>query len=124
MENHPTKSGVTRRVSVENKKIDVLFGLVVIAFLVVTIMLINDFRLQRVNDFNDYKAFLINLEHQKNNKIKLLSNQLAVVEKENADLKNTLAQTRNDLDSLSKKLIQPASTSAPVSAPAAPAVTK
>ena len=108
----------------ENKKIDVLFGLVVIAFLVVTIMLINDFRLQRVNDFNDYKAFLINLEHQKNNKIKLLSNQLAVVEKENADLKNTLAQTRNDLDSLSKKLIQPASTSAPVSAPAAPAVTK
>ena len=102
----------------ENKKIDVLFGLVVVAFLVVTIILIKDFRSQRSNDFNEYKAFLVNIVHQKNNKIKVLSKQLVAKQKENDDLKNTLAETRNDLENLSKKLAQPVVVSAPASMPA------
>jgi hypothetical protein len=102
---------------VENKKIDVLFGLVVIAFLVVTIILIKDFKSQRVNDFNDYRMTLTNIVKQKNDRIKMLSNQLMAQRKENQDLKNTLAQTRNDLDSISKKLAQPV-VPAPASAPA------
>jgi septal ring factor EnvC (AmiA/AmiB activator) len=105
---------------VENKKIDVLFGLVVIAFLVVTIILIKEYKAQRSNDLGEYKAVLSSIVRQKNNKIKILSNQLMAQQKENEDLKNTLAETRNDLDSLSKKLAQPVPVAA-VPAPAAAA---
>lgn len=102
----------------ENKKIDVLFGIVVIAFLVVTIVLLQDFKYKRANDFKGYAATLTSIVKQKNNKIIVLANRLRALQKENMDLKNTLAETRNDLDSLSKKLVQPAPAAAPVAAPA------
>ena len=101
----------------ENKKIDVLFGVVVIAFLVVTFILIKDFNARRANDFKEYAATLTNIVRQKDIKLKILFNQLAAKQKENEGLKNTLAATRNDLDALSKKLAQPT----PVAAPAVPA---
>ncbi len=121
------KQTITRRRIVETRKIDVLFGLAVIGFLVVTIILIKDFNYERSNDLKEYQATLTNIVMQKNNKIKLLANRLMMEQKENEDLKNTLSETRNDLEALSKKLAQPApvAVSAPVvSAPAvsAPAV--
>ena len=60
----------------ENKKIDVLFGIVVIAFLVVTFILVKDFKATRANDFKEYSASVSNIVMLKNNKIKILSREL------------------------------------------------
>jgi len=98
---------------VENKKIDVLFGLAAIAFLVVTFILIKEFNAQRVNDYKEYTATITHLVNMKNNKIRVLANLLVIKEKENEDLKNTLTETRNGLEGLTKKLAQPASVAAP-----------
>ena len=92
----------------ENKKINVSFYLAVIFFLVLFIILIKDFKAQRANDFKRYAADITNIVNRDNYEIKILFNQLAVGKKENADLKNTLADTRNALDALSKRLAQPA----------------
>ncbi len=92
----------------ENKKINVSFYLVVIFFLVLIIILIKDFKAQRANDFKRCVAGITNIVNRDNYKIKILFNQLAVEKKENVNLKNTLADTRNALDALSKKLTQPA----------------
>ena len=97
----------------ENKRTDILFGIVVIAFLVVTIILVKDFDAKRANDFKEYTASISNIVQLKNNRIRMLSNQLMLKEKENEDLKNTLSDTRNALEGLSKKLIQPVSMAVP-----------
>jgi len=86
---------------VENKKINVPFYLVVIFFLVFIIILIKDFKAQRANDYKKYKAVVASIVRMENGRIRILA-------QENADLKNTLADTRNALDTLSKKLAQPA----------------
>jgi len=111
---------------VENKKIDLLFGLVVIAFLLVTFLLIKDFKAQRAIDYKEYTATIANIVRQKNDKIKILFSRLMIEVKENEDLRNTLAETRNSLDTLSKRLVQlqnPAP-AAPASAPAATVAVK
>ena len=105
----------------ENKKIDVLFGVVVIAFLLVAIILIKEFNAKRANNYKEYAATIANIVKMKNDRIIILANRLAVAEKENVDLKNTLALTRNDLDALSKKIAQPAPAALTASAPAATA---
>lgn len=102
-----------------NKKIDVLFGLVVIGFLVVIIFLTRDFNTERSSDFKEYAADLTGIIKQKNNKIKILASRLTMIQKENEDLKNTLSETRNDLEALGKRLAQPAPVTAPVAAAAA-----
>jgi hypothetical protein len=109
---------------VENQKINVVFGLVVIAFLLVTFMLVKDFKAKRDNDKKEYSAMIANIVKMKNDKIIILSNRLKAEEKENADLKSTLADTKNGLDALSKKLPQPASVAASASVPAAAAAAK
>lgn len=101
----------------ENKKIDVLFGVVIIAFLVVTIILIKDFNARRTNDFKEYTATITNIVKLKNDKIRILYNRLIMEQKENQDLRSTLSETRNDLEGLSKRLAP----SAPVAAPVTPA---
>ena len=102
----------------ETRKVDVLFGLVVIAFLAVTIILIKEMNYKRANDFKEYTTVLSNIVKQKNNKIKIIARQLLAEQKENQDLKSTLEDTRNALDGLSKKLAQQPPVAAPVSAPA------
>jgi len=101
---------------VENKKIDVKFGLLLIVFLVLVVVLIKNLNAQRVNDYKEYIATITGVVRQKDNKIKNLSYQLVAKQKENEDLKNTLAETRNSLDALSKKLAQPAPVAAPATA--------
>lgn len=93
----------------ENRKINVPFYLAVIFFLAFIIILIKDFNAIRANDFKKYAAVVTHIIKQENNRIRALSNLLAAKERENADLKNTLANTKNELDDLSKKLAQPAS---------------
>ena len=93
----------------ENKKINVSFYLVAIFFLVLIIILINGFKAQRANDYKRYIADITNMVNRDNYKIRVLA-------KENADLKNTLAETRNSLDVLSKKLAQPVPVEAPATA--------
>jgi septal ring factor EnvC (AmiA/AmiB activator) len=105
-----------RRKNVENKKIGLSFGIVVIAFLVVFYILFKDFNNSRVNDFKDYIANITSIVKQKNNKIRILAYQLAVEQKENEDLRNTLADTRNDLDSISKKIAQQVPVAVPATA--------
>jgi hypothetical protein len=104
---------------VENKKINALFGFVVIAFLAGGIILVKDFRNIRSNDYQQYSTTLSNILRQKSIVINSLANRLAVEIRENQDLKNTLAETRNDLDLLSKKLSQQAPAPAPAAAVAA-----
>jgi len=109
---------------VENKKIDVKFGLVVIAFLLVSIILIKEYKARRVNDYKEFAATITNIVRLKNDKIRILSYQLAVKQKENQELNNILSVTRNDLDTLTKKLAQQAPVAVPASAPAPAATTK
>jgi regulatory protein YycI of two-component signal transduction system YycFG len=113
-----------RRNGVENKKIDPLFGITVIAFLLVTIVLIKDFNTRRVNDYKEYSADIASIVRLKNNKIKILAHLLAAKTKENADLRTTLSDTRNALDALSKKLVQPVAVSNPANPPAGPSTNK
>ena len=108
----------------ENNKINLSFGIVVIAFLVIFYILINNFNARRIHDFKDYAHAISNVVKEKNTKIQILSYRLAAEQKQNEDLKKTLTDTRNDLESLTKKLAQPAPVAAPASAPAPAAVTK
>ena len=108
----------------ESKKIDVLFGVVIIVFLVVVMVLIKDFNVKRSNDAKEYAAIIANIANQKNNKISILTNKLEMVQKENEDLRNTLAETRNSLEGLTKKLTQPAPVEVPAAVPAPAAAAK
>lgn len=96
----------------EKKKIDVLFCVLVVAFIVIFIVLIKDLNAKRAHDYKVYSNSVANIVRMKNVQIRVLSNILAAKEKENMDLKNTLADTRNDLVALSKKLGQPIPASA------------
>ena len=100
----------------ENKKIDVLFVIVLVAFVAVTFILIKDFNAKRANDFKEYSTIVSTIVRSKDEKIRELVNLLGQKEKENQDLKNTLTETRNDLDNLSKKL-SPTTPAVPVAAP-------
>ena len=99
----------------ENKKIDTVFGLWVIVFLAVAILVTNDGNTRRVNDQKDHEAAMSNLLQRKNDKIKMLSVQLAAKEKETENLQKALTNAKNDLEALTKKLAEVS----PVPAPAA-----
>jgi hypothetical protein len=73
---------------VENKKINVLFYLVVIFFLAVVFILTKDLNIQRANDYKVYRVAVANIVRMENDRIKILA-------EENVDLKNTLADSRN-----------------------------
>jgi len=100
---------------VETRRIDILFGMVVIAFLVVTLTLIKEVNYRRANDYKEYAATLSSIVKQKNNKIKVIAHRLFEEQKENEALKNALAGIRNDVDALNKKLTQQAPVIAPTS---------
>ncbi len=89
----------------ENKKINVLFYLVVVFFLALIFILLKDLNAQRANDYKVYRNVVANVVRMENDRIRILA-------KENADLKNVLAETRNALDIVNKRLAQ----SAPVAA--------
>ena len=108
----------------ENKKINVFFYLVVVFFLAVIFILIKDLNSKRAVEYKEYAVSITNIVKQKNNKIRVLFNLLQDKIKENEDLKKTLADTRNDLDAISKKLALPVPVAAPVSAPAPATATK
>ena len=108
----------------ENKKINVLFYLLVIFFFAVFAILITDLNAKRAVEFKEYAVSITKIVKQKNNKISILYRLLLAKEKENEDLKNTLAETRNDLDALSKKLALPVTAATPASAPAPAGATK
>ena len=72
----------------ENKKINVLFYLVVIFFLAVVFILTKDLNIQRANDYKVYRTVAANIVRMENYKIRILV-------KENADLRNTLAVARS-----------------------------
>ena len=88
----------------DQKKISTVFGVVAIAFLAVSVVVINSFDEKRLNDEKESVASLVNLVHLKNNKIIMLSKQLAQKQKDYDDLQKTLIDTRNNLEALSKKL--------------------
>ena len=94
--------------NVEPKKINLLFYLVVLFFLAVIFILIRDLNAKRAIEFKEYSVSITNVVKQKNNKIMVLYKLLVAKEKENEDLKNTLAETRNGLAAISNKLAQPA----------------
>jgi len=120
---------------VDNKKISVLLGLAAGAVIIAAFMMLRDFDAHRSSDFKAYSVAFESIVKGKNLVIQNLSVQLSRKEAENKDLRNTLSETRNALESLSKKIMMqpvseeaPAGASAPaaaVPAPAAPAgVTK
>ena len=88
----------------DQKKISTVFGVVVIAFLVISFVVINSFDQRRLNDEKESVANLVNLVHLKNNKIIMLSKQLAQKQKDYDDLQKILMDTRNNLAALGKKL--------------------
>lgn len=85
----------------ENKKINVLFYLVVVFFLALIFILLKDLNAQRAYDYKVYRNVVANVVRMENDRIRILA-------KENADLKNVLAETRNALDIVNKRLAQPA----------------
>lgn len=108
----------------ENKKIDVLACLVVLAFFAIIIILVRDFNARRAIDFKNYSTSISNVVLRKNDKIRFLFGQLMEKQKENEDLKKTLTDTRNELDALSRKLAQPAAVAVPAVVPAAATASK
>jgi hypothetical protein len=101
---------------VSNHKIDPLFGVVIIVFLLSAFILIREFNSIRENDLKQYSVSMDNIVREKNNKIRQLYNDLLVQQRTIQDLKNTLSDTRNSLDALSNKLSQQApGATAPVS---------
>ncbi len=101
------------------KKIDTVFGLVAIAVLAVAILVMNDSNTRLANDQKDHDATISHLLQQKNEKIKMLSVQLAAKEKESENLQKALTNAKNDLEALTKKLAEASPVPAPASAPAA-----
>jgi len=99
------------------KKIDTVFGLVVVAVFAVTILVMNDSNTRRANDQKDREAAMSRLLQQKNEKIKMLSVQLTAKEKEAENFQKALTNAKNDLEALTKKLAE----ANPVPAPAAAA---
>ena len=102
----------------ENKRIDLVFAILIIAFLAVNILLSRESNARKIKGYQESTVILNTIIRQKDIKIKLLYNQLVKTVTENKDLKSTLSDTRNDLESLSKKLAQPVQVAVPV-APAA-----
>ena len=103
---------------------NLLFNLVVIFFLALTFILIRDLNANRAVDSKVYLISIGKIVREKNTKIKVLYNLLVAKEQENADLKNTLAETRNELEALSKKLGQSAPAAVAAITQAATAVAK
>ncbi len=102
--------------NVENKKIDTVFGLGMIAFLAVAVFVIGNINAGMVSDQKDYEAAISNLLQRKNEKIKMLSVQLAAKEKEAENLQEALTSAKKDLEAISKKLSEAGSASAPAAA--------
>jgi septal ring factor EnvC (AmiA/AmiB activator) len=90
----------------EQKKINEVFGIGVIAFLVVMMVVTNNINHKRFNDEKEYVASLVNLVHVKNNRLIVLAKQLAQKQMEYDNLQKTLVDTRNNLETLSKKLAE------------------
>jgi len=111
---------------VEHKKIDVLFGIFIVGFMAVTFLMFKELNNKRTSDLKEYSNVISNIVKQKNDKIRFFyaqlvekQNELLAKEKENDDLKKTLTDTRNSLESITKRLTQPAT--APAVVPAAQA---
>ncbi len=98
------------------KKIDTVFGLGVIVFLVVAVFVIGNINAGMVSDQKDYEAAMSNLLQRKNEKIRMLSVQLAAKEKEAENLQEALTSAKNDLEAVSKRLTEAGSISAPAAA--------
>lgn len=88
----------------DQTKISKEFGVVVIALLVVAMVMINSFDQRKLSDQKEYVAVLVNVIHNKNNKIIILAKQLAQKQKDYDDLQKALVDTRNNLEALSKKM--------------------
>jgi len=106
------------------KKINILFCTAVIAFLAVIIFLIKDFNGKRNNDFRVYANSIANIVKRDNEKIRILSMLIIEKQKKIDDLKNTLTETRNDLENLDQKLAQPTPAMMPSVAPITASATK
>ncbi len=89
---------------VEHKKVNILFVLLLVFFLAVTYILIRDLNENRAADYKDFTVTLAKIVRQKNTHIRDLSQQMMALRQENADLKDTLAQTKSAIDNLSQKL--------------------
>jgi hypothetical protein len=89
----------------ENKKnIDTLFGLVVISFLAVAILALNQFDTKRIKDQKESMATMSQLIKFKNDRIIILSKRLVQKQRQYDALQRMLVDTRNNLDVLSKRL--------------------
>ncbi len=98
------------------KKVDTVFGLVVIVVLAVAVLVMNDSNTRRTNDQKDQDAAMSNLLQRRNDKIKILSVQLAAKQKESENLQEALTSAKKDLEAVSKKLAEASSASAPAAA--------
>ena len=85
-------------------KIDPLFGLFIIVFVAADLVLIKDFEIQKTNDLKSFSNSIAGIVKGKNDVINNLSSQLVLQENENQDLRNTLSDTRNKLELLTKNL--------------------
>ena len=72
----------------ENKKINVLFYLVVVFFLALIFILLRDLNIQRVNDYKAYRMVVANIVKMKNDRIRILA-------QENAALRNILVNIKH-----------------------------
>lgn len=90
----------------DNKRINVLFCLVLIFFLALTFILMRAYDTRRINDFKDL-VYISKIIKEKNNKIRMLY-------QENIVLKQTLVQTRNQLEAISQRLGQPIAVAATI----------
>jgi len=85
-------------------KISTFFGVVVIACLAVSILLIDHYDVSRISEQKDAISSMANLVRIKNNRIIILSRKLEKQQQEYDALQKTLMGTKKDIQSLSQKL--------------------
>ncbi len=90
----------------EHRRIDTIFGLAVIAFLAIIILVTNNFNSKRLSDQKDHEAAMSNLVQRKNDKIKLIASQLIAKQQELDSVQQTLANTKSDLDIVNRRLTE------------------
>ncbi len=104
----------------KTKKVDTAFGLGAIIILVITAFVLSDVSSKRVNEQKEYEANMSALLQRKNDKIRILSAQLAAKEQDIANLQKTLQDAKANLEVVNDKLVEPE----PVPAPVMPAEIK
>ena len=89
------------------KRMVIMVGVNIVFILCMLVVFFKVINAIKADDLKYYSISIDKVIKQKDGVIRDLYNRLMIEDKENQDMKNTLSNTRNALESLSNKFIQP-----------------